>query len=100
MAMITIWSDAIMTATFMAPRPAAEPEPARKAGGGLRGFLRRWRARRALADLDVLDDRLLADIGLRREQLTPELVLRAEDHADARPADGPRSPAGLPALSR
>jgi uncharacterized protein YjiS (DUF1127 family) len=91
--MIGIWSDAIMTATLVAP--GAAPRPA-AATGGLRGLARWWRARRRLAELDALDDRMLADIGLRREQLTPDLVLRAEDGAEARRA----APAGRPAPAR
>lgn len=89
-----------MTATFAAPRPAAPPAPPRPAGGGLRGLLRRWRARRALDELDALDDRLLADIGLRREELTPDLVLRADDRAEGLAATPSPAPAGRLARAR
>ena len=63
----------------------------------LNGVVQARRRRIGMADLARLDDRQLADIGLRREQV-PELVLRNGPGAMAPTGDPPRVPADRPRL--
>jgi uncharacterized protein YjiS (DUF1127 family) len=50
----------------------------------LEEFASEWRSRRAIRNLDGLNDHLLDDVGLRREQL-PLLLLEAKER-DREPA--------------
>ncbi len=71
--------------------------PPRMPRAGIMISMRSWlRRRAAIRELEALDDRLLADIGLRRRGIR-EAVQRAAAEALAAPAAGGPSTVGLPA---
>ena len=63
-------------------------EPAPRRAGLFAGLARWWRRRATIAELEALNDHVLEDIGLRREQI-PSFVAESLRAEDATPAPAP-----------
>jgi uncharacterized protein YjiS (DUF1127 family) len=62
--------------------------------GGIAGRFNAWREReRAFAELSALDDRTLADLGLRRGDIPYVVYCKAQQRAPTAPAGTPLSAA-------
>lgn len=80
-------------------RMGQRPMPEKRASGPLSRFLSGaldgWKRRKMVASLSALDDRILADIGLQRDDIARVVEDFAADEARAQKPYAPRRAAGL-----
>lgn len=55
----------------------------------LRAVMRNWQRRKMIATFEAMDDWMLSDIGLRREDIVRTVNSFDEMHSKARPVSGP-----------